>query len=157
MMNELSDTDAAWLAGWLCADGSILPGPPPKIRWVICDRDVLERIAVLVGRNKVHGPYPPSGLGKKDRFEWAISGADALALGVRLKPWLSERYLARLAEANRCWQPKKHLGRVLTPADAEVIRNTPKSYGSGRMLARRFGVSEGLIGHIRSGRVWGER
>lgn len=35
-----------------------------------------------------------------------------------------------------------------------VIRSTPKGYGTGRALARRFGVSESVISSIRSGVSW---
>lgn len=50
----------------------------------------------------------------------------------------------------------KRLHSVLTEADVAIIRATPRSYGSGRALARRFGVSDGIISAIRTGRTWRE-
>jgi hypothetical protein len=42
----------------------------------------------------------------------------------------------------------------LDAESAAIIRATPRTAGSGRALARRFGVSEALISEVRSGRRW---
>lgn len=42
----------------------------------------------------------------------------------------------------------------LTEGQVLEILATPRYHGSGKMLAERFGVSMGLIGHIRNGRAW---
>lgn len=42
----------------------------------------------------------------------------------------------------------------LTEADALAILTAPHYHGVGRDLAERFGVSMGLVGHIRNGRAW---
>lgn len=42
----------------------------------------------------------------------------------------------------------------LSDEDVIQIKNTPTSYGSGKALSERFGVSMGLISAIRTGRAW---
>lgn len=42
----------------------------------------------------------------------------------------------------------------LSADEVREIRETPKKYGSGRVLAARFGVTESTICEIRSGRSW---
>jgi hypothetical protein len=42
----------------------------------------------------------------------------------------------------------------LTPEAVQHIRATPKKYGSGRALARLYGVSESAVSDIRIGRSW---
>jgi hypothetical protein len=43
---------------------------------------------------------------------------------------------------------------TLSADDVRCIRAEPKGYGTGRMLARAFGVSPALISMVRSGKVW---
>lgn len=42
----------------------------------------------------------------------------------------------------------------LTPEQVAIIKATPRTYGSGRELAKRFGVSDACISAIRSGQTW---
>lgn len=42
----------------------------------------------------------------------------------------------------------------LTEAQVIEIYSTPKTHGSGKALASKFGISMGLVGHIRNGRAW---
>lgn len=46
-----------------------------------------------------------------------------------------------------------HKGR-LTEAQVAAIRAVPRAWGVIRRLAREYGVSESLIGHIRHNRTW---
>lgn len=48
----------------------------------------------------------------------------------------------------------QHVQAKLTEEQALEIIATPNTWGSGTALARKFGVSKGLIGHVRSGRAW---
>ena len=48
----------------------------------------------------------------------------------------------------------EHPMAVLSGADIASIRAAPKVRGSGRALARQYGVTEGTIWRIRSGRLW---
>jgi hypothetical protein len=43
---------------------------------------------------------------------------------------------------------------VLTEADAKIIRSTPRAYGIGVKLAKRFGVSPAVISGIQMGKRW---
>ena len=54
----------------------------------------------------------------------------------------------RLARGERVWSTK------LTRADVEFIRAYPRSRGSGRALARMFGVDPTTIANIRNGKTW---
>lgn len=47
-----------------------------------------------------------------------------------------------------------HGNSKLTDADVHQIRSTPTIHGSGRALARQYGVSPALISAIRTGRLW---
>jgi hypothetical protein len=152
----IAATDIAWFSGWLCADGSIKPGPPPAIKFTICDRDPLERFSDLFG-NRVHGPFKPSGLGKQVRYEWKLSGAKSLVLLRRCLPHLSRRYRERAEQAMR-HSPRDHNGRKLSPSEIISIRAVLSSgrHGVGRMLARKYGVTDALISAIKHGRTWTE-
>lgn len=44
--------------------------------------------------------------------------------------------------------------RQLTPEQVQEIRDTPATYGSGRRLARKFGVAPSTISAVRSGQNW---
>ena len=48
----------------------------------------------------------------------------------------------------------RHRYRKLTQADAQEIKAALAGGETGRALAHRFGVSEGMIGHIKHGRQW---
>lgn len=155
-VGAIDEPTIAWFAGWLCADGSIKEhdGGRPKISFTLTDIDPLDRFAELFG-NSVQGPIPPSGLGVKDRYHWQISGWRAAIILQRVRPWLSQRYAERAA-AFDAWEPRGHAGRKLTPDDVAIIKAelAKGGHGVGRRLARRFGVSDGMICHIKAGRMW---
>lgn len=156
-LSHISDTDAAWIAGWLCADGSIATHDTTiRIRWVITDRDPLERITRIVGGNKMH-KTPPSGYGKKPRYVLQYGGHRAAALIHRCWPWMSLRYKSRYATAASRWRfVPDGVGQKITAKDVAIIKReiATGGRGSNRKLAKRFGVSDGLIAAIKYGRVW---
>jgi len=156
---SIDETVIAWFSGWLSADGSVKISDQrgrPSIRFQICDRDPLDRFAEVFG-NRVGGPFPQgaNAFGTRPVYEWKITGARAVLLLGRCLPWLSERYAARARSAMR-YETSPHAGRKLTPDDvAEIKRELAVGvHGTGRRLAKRYGVSEGMISAIRSGRAW---
>jgi hypothetical protein len=53
--------------------------------------------------------------------------------------------------------PETHHGRlhsVLTEDDVSAIRSATRGYGTGRALAREYGVSEAVVSFIRTGKTW---
>ena len=111
----IPEVDIAWFGAWVSADGSIKDwgGGRPGIRVVITDLDPLERMSELFG-NKPSGPQAPTGLGKKVRYEWAITGWKAYQILERIDPWLSERYAAKSKRFRDGWTPRAHHGYKLT-------------------------------------------
>lgn len=158
-LDSVSDIDMAWFGGWLSADGCILASGgkgPVKIRFTICDKDPLDKFSILFG-NSVSGPIAPSGLGKTPRYYWQISGSKARLLIKKVYPWLSDRYKERADKALASWMPREHPGRKLTPETVAAIKAAlaiDSSYGSGKRLARQFNVTDGMICHIKNGRLW---
>lgn len=63
------------------------------------DKDVLERLALIVGRGNVGGPY---GEGRSDMpnakgyYKWALSGQPALDLMIALAPLMCSRRYAKI-------------------------------------------------------------
>jgi len=49
---------------------------------------------------------------------------------------------------------EQHKNAKLTVADVRAIRAVPRTYGSGRRLAKRYGVSEIVISNVRLGVTW---
>lgn len=49
---------------------------------------------------------------------------------------------------------EEHGGSKLKESEVRLIRKSPNIPGSGRALAKQFGVSPGLISAIRKGRLW---
>lgn len=156
-LSRVTDTDIAWFAGWLCADGSIKVDKVagrPKLAFMICDRDPLDRFVRLFG-NSVVGPFSPSGFGKRPRWSWQITGRKAVLLLARCRPWMSERYLER-AEPVWKYKTREHSWRLLNPQSAAALRKALTTYkhGDGLRLAKKFGVSKATVSAIRHGRMW---
>lgn len=147
----------AWMAALLEGEGCV-GDDPLRVTLKMCDRDVLERFQEYSGfHTAVGGPYPPSGLGKKDTYSWQVSGRKAYALLVALWPWLGVRRQTRIVHATQkhCEGGKQY--RCLTPMQVRDIKQRMLSprWGLMRELAKEYNVTDGMIGHIRSGRAWG--
>jgi hypothetical protein len=155
----IPETDIAWFGGWLCADGSIKRSQGRAgglcLAFALTDREPLDRFAEMFG-NSVCGPLAPSGLGRKPRYEWRISGTRAVIVVDRVRPWLSPRYLAKADDLLASWQPRGHCGVRLVPDDVIAIRRelAAGGHGVGRRLARQYGVSDAMISAIKTGRMW---
>lgn len=159
-----SDVDMAWFAAWLCADGCIGGAVTRKagyrdrylvsLKFTLTDRDPLDRMAELFG-NKVAGPYAQheGALGTKPLWYWGISGRKAVLLLRRADPWLSIRYRTRAHTVIASWEASSP-GRKLTPAQVAEIRERLRTgtHGIGKLLAAEYGVTDGLISAIKTGR-----
>jgi hypothetical protein len=133
-------------------------GSPLRLRFKMCDRDVLERFQRYAGFGSLHGPFKPSGLGKKVTYEYIAQGAQAYALIVAFWPWLGVRRQGQVTTAILAWAGMKQTkdGRVITPNQAIEIKRrlVGGSHGIGRQLAREFGITPGMISHIKLGDAW---
>jgi len=89
----IAETDYAWFAGWLCADGCVSwsADKAPRLKFKLTEREPLDRMVDLFG-GSVSGPHPPTGWGKKDTFYWAIGGDRAVEVLRQCWPWMTSRY-----------------------------------------------------------------
>lgn len=75
-----------------------------------------------------------------------------LWLGTTRENILDAKAKGRLRNGITCGEANR--SSKLTAAQVEIIRSTPKLYGSGRALAREFGVNEATICDVRARRRW---
>lgn len=69
--------------------------------------------------------------------------------------WESARDNNSRKREHGTWQSgERHGCARLSAADAETIRLSPRGYGTGRAIARRFGISESQVSAIRNGKSW---
>lgn len=157
----------AWMAALYEGEGYVAPpksrshgrkGSPLRLRFKMCDRDVLERFQQYAGGGNLSGPHRPSGLGVKQTYTLAIQGARAHALLVAFLPWLGSRRSEQVSNAIAAWQSLRPTtdGRVIDRADAADIKRRLATgrHGIGRQLAREYGISDGMISAIKKGRAW---
>jgi len=100
----VSDVDIAWLAGILEGEGSFWMSTNhvggkvyryPKVVVGMTDRDIIERVAGLIGGSVYDMPRQP---GRKAAFRAQVSGVKAAEWMRRLYPWLGERRRAKIDE-----------------------------------------------------------
>lgn len=91
----------AWLAG-LCEGEAYFgaPGGRPRVRIRMVDRDVVERVAEVVGRNKVQREtyWSDRNPEVKPIYTWVTDGGPAVELMRALLPYMGERRAARIRE-----------------------------------------------------------
>ncbi len=107
---EFSDEIAvAWLAGLIEGEGCFSYGVSPGIRVGMTDRDVVDRVSAILGRNHVRGPYRYRA-NKKPVFYTEVWGADAIAWMRRLLPHMGERRSKKIGTILERWvaAPGKH-------------------------------------------------
>jgi hypothetical protein len=99
-----SEVEIAWAAGLFEGEGCIcVSGSTPVMTIAMADEDVVRRFAEIAG-GPVYGPYEPSGLGKKPRWVWRITGWRwCLNVAFTLDPYLGERRRYRITEILQ-WQ-----------------------------------------------------
>jgi len=150
------EADVAWFSGWLCADGSIkYRDKTAGIRFVICDKDPLERFSQLWG-NCVSPPQKPSGFGKRPRYEWGIRGFKAKTILMRCLPWLSARYKQRAQLAIATTPDRRQVIKLTIEDVIAIKKQLAKStkWGVSRDLAQHYHVTDAMIYSIKKGRVW---
>lgn len=83
-----------------------------------------------------------------------LNGDRADCRAVNLK-WETPRDNNNRKREHGTWQAgAAHGSARLSPMAVEIIRAAPPGYGTGRALARRFGVSETHVSAIRNGGAW---
>lgn len=97
----LDDREVAWAAGIFEGEGCFSGnGKNIMISLAMCDKDVVDRFAAVVGLGKVSPKKMP--LAKphwKPQWQWYFNSYDQLEeLALLIEPWLGERRLAKLEE-----------------------------------------------------------
>ncbi|MGC5319329.1 hypothetical protein ACPXB5_11385 [Micromonospora arida] len=115
--------EQAWLAGLLEGEGSFTashfngPRSPrsPRVTLAMCDQDIVERAAALMGAPSVHSkPVQPTDLGNLRRPQWqaAVMGFQAVEVMARVRPTMGARRRARIDELITEWYAARpHLTR----------------------------------------------
>lgn len=93
--------DRYWLAGLLEGEACFTvqrrpEGPRAFMRLHMIDRDVIDRVATLLGGRSVWSPDPPSHRHTQPRFATQVSGKAAQDLMVDLRPLLGARRQAKI-------------------------------------------------------------
>jgi hypothetical protein len=110
MANIPSIETVGWAAGLIEGEGCFyaVAGPPRthcRIRVVMTDRDVLEKLSAAFNVGCVEPYHLTQGLGKKQLYRWdATRRADVLAICDSIYPFMGSRRRAqidRLREVNR--------------------------------------------------------
>lgn len=159
----------AWMAALFEGEGSIVApksrkerqcghSSPLRIKFSMCDVDVLEQFKQFACGGHLRGPHAPSGLGKKPFYSLVIQGGHAFALAKLIWPWLGLRRKEQVRIAIERWASLRESkeGKVITASQAREIRRQLKArgHGSGRALATEYGVSAALISKIKRGHIW---
>jgi hypothetical protein len=161
-----SDAQIAWMAALYEGEGYVAAprrrsegaSSPLRLRFKMCDRDVLVRFQQFAGGGNLSGPHKPSGLGKKDTFTLSIQGARAYALLAAFGPWLGMRRGEQVRVAIEKWEFLRPTtdGTFINKSDAVEIKRrlATGGHGIGRVLAREYGISDAMISRIKKGRAW---
>lgn len=109
------------------------------------------KVSVLAHRfiwELLHGALPTGRVVRHRCDNPACINPDHLVLG---SPGENSR---DMVERGRSLRGEKHNMVKLTAEQVATIKSTPNTYGSGRKLARAFGVSATTISAVRSGQNW---
>jgi hypothetical protein len=110
MMITMNGYERHWVAGILEGEGCFAVQKTkvkniPRIQVSMSDRDIIERLAQIVGWGNVGGPYfltkntnRPGRKDHKPMYRWALNGKRASELGRNVYPLLSERRRAYIDE-----------------------------------------------------------
>lgn len=159
----LSDrADVMWLAGLYEGEGCVVSdkrGGSLKLRIGMTDRDVLVTFQELAQGGYISPRSRDSGgLGKKPVWDYVATGRHAYAVFIAMFPFLHQRRRNRIHEKLTVWLTliPSSAGRSLRHADVRVIKRELDSggHGTGRRLAKQYGVSDATISAIRVGRIW---
>lgn len=107
-MNELTESEVAWLAGIYEGEGScaITSGRAIRVEIVMTDRDIVERIYTLTGCGSVRSLSRRSE-NHKDAFRWSIGSVEAVTFLNLVLPWLGSRRAERAKNAIDNWNTNK--------------------------------------------------
>lgn len=129
----------AWVAGLLEGEGTFTDaGGYPAISATMCDRDVLERAAAILGITKVS----PKDVERNARngwspaFEIGITGARAAELMRQLRPYMGTRRSSEIASALAAYHPIR-----LTKAPEHCIASDCEEPHRGRGLCHKHYMS----------------
>ncbi len=143
-----------WLAGLLEAEGTFLKPPPssPRLPIVACrmtDRDVVERVAGLLGRGVC-----ANGKGRyRIEFATTIKGSTAVRLMTDMRPLMGTRRSQAIDTAIAAYVPPAH---KLTFSMATEIRRRHATGESVSELARSHDVARSTIRPLLAGRIYRE-
>jgi hypothetical protein len=110
-MGDVTDTEAAWLAGLLEGEGYLgcrNDGTHSHtVRLNLTDRDVIERVVAVTGLGRVW-ERQPTGSMRRGSWQWAVYvREDADELMARIRPYMGERRRAAIDEALSCSLTKR--------------------------------------------------
>lgn len=94
----MTQTELAWLAGWLEGEGcfELAEGRYPRVTGTTTDRDIAERARSYAG-GSIYECQRDNG--RKLRYDWRIAKrAEAEALMRELLPWMGDRRAAKIME-----------------------------------------------------------
>src|SRR3990167_6154067 len=103
-INQLSDTDKAWLAGLLEGEGSFMHHPTIRAAIRMTDEDVISKAANLIG--VTYHTEPGKRIGWKRQFYFYVCGKLSLDLMKAILPWMGSRRTAAINRAIIEWDGK---------------------------------------------------
>lgn len=97
----------AWLAGLLEGEGCFSNnGRSPTIYLKMTDRDIVERVAHLVGGNRV-GEHRSTNPKHKDIFYTQITGPSARSIMRQILPYMGARRTEKIVQVLRLWDERE--------------------------------------------------
>jgi len=103
-------SEIAWLSGMLEGEGGFFMHSPsekyrgtPSISMATTDRDIINRVATLLGTNAM-GPYRPYHGNKKATYQLIICGRKAIGWMFTLYPFMGERRCDKIRELVGIWK-----------------------------------------------------
>lgn len=166
-MSRQKSTDVMWAAGLFEGEGCISINKRhgrsyPCVHLKSTDRDTVERFYNIVGVGTFRGPYKQRVDGHSDYWTWCVQNLDGAAAVINmLWPGLMSRRRERALEVmDECFKSSaradKRYGSKLSEEQAEAIRRIHAESGrSQKSISREFGVTQGAISRILSGKAWG--
>ena len=107
-MNELTESQTAWLAGIYEGEGScaITSGRAIRVEIVMTDEDIVKRIHGLTGVGSVK-EVSTRNEEYKQAYRWGIGSVEAVTFLRSILPWLGSRRSERANDAILNWQTNR--------------------------------------------------
>jgi hypothetical protein len=145
----ISTADIAWAAGLIEGEGSFaMAGRTPKIAVNMIDRDIIERLAVILG-GRVYGPYDRSHVNLAHHPIWRtqVNGPSSAGWMMTLFALLGIRRREQVRRTLGDWRSMRYV--KISPG---VERALLESWDSGDRiklhLARRFGIGRETVYNV---------